>query len=807
MRRQSDPGEGEVLFSSEMTRCRSLTLPTPMAVQWTPLPTTAQPQPQPPSSPPSCAAKCLSACARVQHLVLLSAAVIVILRTFAGFPSWQRAASKGGQSMGENGLTLDAQKLAMDFVPTTWEAPTSKLGLLAAEYAGLFGGLSHPSPPRVPPAWLKLLVNSTKAVPPLFPPAVHAGMSSDEDWVRLDDHRLLKTSYWDPRKLRDGHRQQVRTIALTGEAERSPAAPYESGKNITGVSCELVYRNKRLEQVVVPGTVDIKQLGKNARGVHYFAFRTYRFRFLFCRPPHPDFRPEFPPPEEPNSGWSSIASAQPDFALEPPRDAVPEFVLWKSARTGSRKVKMRVRQLADPRTHARTLTVCVRPWWGAPNPHTGVFDHVVRLMEFVETYKVLGVDYFSFYESAFPVSFAVKKALRVYKEEGLLEVVPWNFQQHGLEPFQSVWDYAQEAQTNDCVLRHSDSKYVLMIDTDEFIFPSDPWAWGPNPLPAILNKLIHFHPLSGSLGFRNHWTFMESPDDAEKEKWDAERAIPALGRVPDDEGIELTGAGQSAAFKEAVAFHTLATLDEERNRTNGKREGERAAHKHWLDLMVSPRKTLITKEPGDNSPLRENSRTKAAVIPWRVSEFLPGFGEKDEFVAIPSDLARMHHFKSAQQAQSSDSRTKTANGQFSITIRAQEINDQFLQWEKVRADGPHYYLSSVVKGMTSTALKMAAHTAVTTTPRSSSTTTSSPSPQPPSADSSPSRGATEQDANAKSPSQQQQEDGGKRPQWTGKQDVASTGREVGVGGGGAETDKRQATMAGEGGKRTGDKRR
>ncbi|CEL93426.1 unnamed protein product [Vitrella brassicaformis CCMP3155] len=211
----------------------------------------------------------------------------------------------------------------------------------------------------------------------------------------------------------------------------------------------------------------------------------------------------------------------------------------------SSRIEMPVRILyplsgseATPGSSPRELSVCVRPWWGVPKtltrhpPATGetpdaspsameVYDDADALTEFVELWRLLGARFFTFYESAVPVSGAVVRLLEHYVREGLLEVVPYRLPSAVL-PFYEVWDFAQNALVQDCYLRRMDSRYLALVDTDEFILPSDNATVSPGlpppPLPALLDSIRaqEVNAGNGAVGafrFYTYFFFTEWPTD------------------------------------------------------------------------------------------------------------------------------------------------------------------------------------------------------------------------------------------------------------------------------------------------------
>ncbi|XP_076042153.1 uncharacterized protein LOC143026046 [Oratosquilla oratoria] len=140
-----------------------------------------------------------------------------------------------------------------------------------------------------------------------------------------------------------------------------------------------------------------------------------------------------------------------------PKDLMPSYVA--PVVDGGEIIKVVV-QNPKAQKHQGDLAVCVKPF------HYN-FNRAIWLVEFVEFYRLLGVDHFVFYNHT--VGPDVDVLLRYYMGMGLVSVMPWAL------PVKSQKDIRTEglfAALNDCNFRVL-GRYSLaaMVDVDEFLIP------------------------------------------------------------------------------------------------------------------------------------------------------------------------------------------------------------------------------------------------------------------------------------------------------------------------------------------------
>ncbi|KAK9172462.1 Glycosyltransferase family 92 [Cryptosporidium meleagridis] len=122
------------------------------------------------------------------------------------------------------------------------------------------------------------------------------------------------------------------------------------------------------------------------------------------------------------------------------------------------------------------LSVCVRPWWGEPiqNGNLGnkqKFNNAGLMLEFINSYLLLGVNKFYLYQNYLDIDEDVRNIINYYSNiKNVLEIIPYTLP---IIPFKQVWDFAQTTMIQDCLLRNiGKTKYLLFVDTDEFVFPN-----------------------------------------------------------------------------------------------------------------------------------------------------------------------------------------------------------------------------------------------------------------------------------------------------------------------------------------------
>lgn len=128
-------------------------------------------------------------------------------------------------------------------------------------------------------------------------------------------------------------------------------------------------------------------------------------------------------------------------------------------------------------------------------------------------HRLLGVSQFTFYNHT--VGTDVDCVLRRYVDMGLIEVLPW--QHLDVTSQKEIRTEGIFAALNDCLYRHMfDSRYLLMIDLDEFIIPRGKEANSlPDMLAALYASTIPQTVINhlGAFYFRNAFFYLSWPDD------------------------------------------------------------------------------------------------------------------------------------------------------------------------------------------------------------------------------------------------------------------------------------------------------
>ncbi|XP_041375172.1 uncharacterized protein LOC121388038 [Gigantopelta aegis] len=119
------------------------------------------------------------------------------------------------------------------------------------------------------------------------------------------------------------------------------------------------------------------------------------------------------------------------------------------------------------------FTVCVTPF-------NFRYSRAYELVEWIEMNRMLGADYFTFYNHSTGVN--VDSVLKLYVSQGLVNVVQWHLPMavdHWPPGGKSeVHYFAQLASLNDCVYRNLHrSKYLVYEDLDEVIMPRQARNW------------------------------------------------------------------------------------------------------------------------------------------------------------------------------------------------------------------------------------------------------------------------------------------------------------------------------------------
>ena len=166
------------------------------------------------------------------------------------------------------------------------------------------------------------------------------------------------------------------------------------------------------------------------------------------------------------------------------------------------------------------FTVCVTPF-------NFRYSRAYELVEWIEMNRMLGADYFTFYNHS--TGRNVESVLKLYADKGLVNVVQWPLPMKvdhwppAGKP--EVHYFAQLASLNDCVYRNLHrSKYVVFEDLDEIIVPREAKNW-----TALLNTRLMVNKKYGAFifrcnFFRKDWPLLEK-DFKGKEKAKKYRSI------------------------------------------------------------------------------------------------------------------------------------------------------------------------------------------------------------------------------------------------------------------------------------------
>lgn len=191
---------------------------------------------------------------------------------------------------------------------------------------------------------------------------------------------------------------------------------------------------------------------------------------------------------------------------------VPEFVSsYNDVVTFSVGTEGKARETVIPVSHIGKATerqntaICVKSMWGRVDP--------VKLVEWVEFNRLIGVQRFVFYDTA--IAGPAARVLQHYVSTGIADVIQYTYslQMSSLmhdDPIRRhlvndgmMMEQSYLVSTNDCLYRHRDGyKYIALVDLDEIIVPSS-----PEPLHSIVERALLVYPKASCFSFSTAWHF------------------------------------------------------------------------------------------------------------------------------------------------------------------------------------------------------------------------------------------------------------------------------------------------------------
>ncbi|KAI1303587.1 hypothetical protein HDE_02157 [Halotydeus destructor] len=149
-----------------------------------------------------------------------------------------------------------------------------------------------------------------------------------------------------------------------------------------------------------------------------------------------------------------------------------------------------------------SFAVCVKPL------HYD-YNQVVRLAEFFELNRLLGVGHFVFYNHT--VGPDVGCLLRKYIDQSLVTLLPWKLDIPSQKEIRTEGLFAA---LNDCLYRTMYKfDYVLLVDLDEYVIPHEPSLGDLRHLVARVASLNNNDAKSGAYSFQNAFYYLQWPDD------------------------------------------------------------------------------------------------------------------------------------------------------------------------------------------------------------------------------------------------------------------------------------------------------
>ena len=200
------------------------------------------------------------------------------------------------------------------------------------------------------------------------------------------------------------------------------------------------------------------------------------------------------------------------------------------------------------------------------------YSRAYQLIEWIELNKILGVQYFTFYN--YSTASNTEQVLSFYSKRGLVEVLPWNMPLSIKNP-EEIHYFGQLAALNDCLHRNRHkTKYLAFLDIDEFIIPkqNDVYTW---------SKMLKRLPTVSSYGFRNvffrrNWNSLKSEQGYSKAarkyrlitltKFRRDKFVfPMYSRsklIVEPKKIETVGIHNVWGYKEGVEMSDTLPVDE-----------------------------------------------------------------------------------------------------------------------------------------------------------------------------------------------------------------------------------------------------
>ncbi|XP_015675485.1 uncharacterized protein LOC107291047 [Protobothrops mucrosquamatus] len=151
-----------------------------------------------------------------------------------------------------------------------------------------------------------------------------------------------------------------------------------------------------------------------------------------------------------------------------------------------------------PEMPSLDFTICMSTMFGN-------YDNVLQFVQSMELYSLLGVQKVTIYKNS--CSPLMDKVLDYYISKGIVEIIPWPI--HLYLNVSSHWHYSMEKKDlgyygqltalNDCIYYNMyKSKYLLLIDPDEFILPRMDADW-----KSLMQRLEKEYPGTGVFLFEN----------------------------------------------------------------------------------------------------------------------------------------------------------------------------------------------------------------------------------------------------------------------------------------------------------------
>lgn len=146
--------------------------------------------------------------------------------------------------------------------------------------------------------------------------------------------------------------------------------------------------------------------------------------------------------------------------------AIPSKVSLTSSNYTGKWINVQSALLSPRQNLKHEISLCVRPLYGP-------YNSIIQIAEFISYYQTMGVTRFLFYN--YTITPEVSKFIQMTSENTTItfNVLPWSLSSINMDEY-LLHSSGQMVFNQDCILRSiSNSRYVLIVDLDEFVMPQE----------------------------------------------------------------------------------------------------------------------------------------------------------------------------------------------------------------------------------------------------------------------------------------------------------------------------------------------